>query len=253
MEMVAAFGGGLFVVACLIVGGRLMWLAKSTRGLPEFVLGAGLFFMGGVGYPLLTAALHATGLSDATRSAMIYANICVTITGMWGVAWFTRRVFRPSETWATALLFGIVACYSALALFQIVGPGVMAFIDSPNSGIWSRNAAVGCVAMSWAGIESLRYYRMQRRRLALGLADAVVTERFRLWGIAILSADAITLVNVIFMLLGIPIAGTAVGSVLVGTLGLVTAGCLWLAFVPPQFYIDRIRERAQILTGHQEA
>jgi hypothetical protein len=245
MELIAAIGGGLFVLSSLFVGGRLIWLSFKTRGLPEFMLGAGLFLMGGVGYPLMAAAVQATGLSDGARIAMLGSQMCTTIVGMSGLSWFTRHVFRPNQVWASGLMLAIIAMYIGMALAQIMGPGMMAYLAAPESGPWSGTTFAGTVVMTWAGVESLRYYGMQRKRLALGLADPVVTDRFRLWAISMLTADSITIASGIFMAMGIPIAGTAVGSALVGSLGLVTAGALSLAFVPPDFYLARVRRRAE--------
>jgi len=55
---------------------------------------------------------------------------------------------------------------------------------------------LGLVPMSWAGFESIRYYKMQSRRLLLGLADPIVTDRFRLWGLSMLAAGAITVFGI---------------------------------------------------------
>ena len=244
MELVAALGGGLFVLASLIVGGRLVLLSHKTRGLPEFLLGLGLFFMGGVGYPLMTLTTRVDSLSDMTRCTMVVAHMFTTVVGMGALAWFTRRVFRPDERWAGFLLVATIAGFVGLAAIQLVGPGPMAFIDNPKAGPWASKIFLGFIPMSWAGFESIRYYVMQRRRLALGLADPIVTDRFRLWGVAILSADAITAFGVAFNLMGVQITSTAIGSLLIGSLGLVTAGGLWLAFVPPQLYLDRFGARA---------
>ena len=244
MQIIAAFGGSLFILSSLIVGGRLMWLAKQTRGLPELTLGAGLFFMGGVGYPLMMIAILATGLSHGTRIALLATNMAATTGGMAGLAWFTRRVFRPQETWATVLMFAIVAGYTVLALVQALGPGILSYLEAPDRGSWSNSPMFGTIAMTWSGLEALRYYGLQRKRLTLGLADPVVTDRFLLWAIAILASDLVTLVSMVLKGIGIPVAASAVGSLLVGTLGLVTSGAFWLAFVPPASYVERVRQRA---------
>lgn len=244
MAWLAALGGGLFVLASLVVGARLMWLARRTRGLPEFVLGGGLFLMGGLGYPLLAVAVQARGLPAGARIAMGVGNMALTVVGMSGVAWFTRRVFRPREPWAAVLLAALALGYAALALLQIVGPGVLAALDAPDHGLWANSAWLGLVAMLWAGLESVRYYRMQRRQLALGLSDPVVADRFRLWAISILCAACISGISLGLRMLGIDTAGTAAGSLVIGTLGLVTAGYMWMAFVPPKSYLERVRARS---------
>ncbi len=240
----AAIGGGLFVIASLVVGGRLMWMARQTRGLPELTLGAALFLMGGVGYPLMSAAILARSLGNDTRTAMLVAQMISTLIGMGGIVWFTRKVFRPNAGWATVLWLGVIGAYIGLAVAQAFGPGLLAFLHAPESGPWAMGMYVGIIAMSWAGIESIRYWRMQQKRLAFGLADPVVADRFRLWGTAILTADAISLISGAFQSAGVQMAGTAAGALVVGTLGLFAASMLWLAFVPSERYLERVRRRA---------
>jgi len=244
LEVFAAIGGGLFVLASLVVGGRVMWIARRTRGVPELVLGTALFLMGGLGYPLMTVAVRGEELSDGVRSAMLVGQMITSIVGMTGLGWFTRKVFRPGAAWATALWLACVAGFVGLAVWQIVGPGLVAFLESPTTSPWHASNYIPMVLMSWAGIESMRYWSMQKKRLALGLADPVVADRFRLWGLAILTADAITILSVGFELAGVTMVGTAAGSLVVGTLGLFAAAFLWLAFVPTAGYVARVRRRA---------
>jgi hypothetical protein len=245
LDLIAAIGGGLFVLASLVVGGRVMALARRTRGAPELVLGAALFLMGGLGYPLTTVAVQAESLSDGTRSAMLVGTMVANVVGMTGLGWFTRHVFRPGVGWAKVLWLAVVATYLTLATTQIVGPGLMAFIADPETGPWHASNYLSVVLMTWAGIESFRYWTMQKKRLALGLADPVVADRFRLWALAILTADGITVLSSAFELAGVTMVGTAIGSIIVGFLGLFAAAFLWLAFVPNERYLARVRARAE--------
>jgi hypothetical protein len=244
LEIFAAIGGGLFVLASLVVGGRLVWIARQTRGLPELALGSALFLMGGVGYPLMSAAILATSLSNETRTSMLLAQMITTLLGMGGIVWFTRKVFRPGTAWATVLWLAVTGAYVGLAGAQVLGPGLLAFLHEPEKGPWAMGMYAGIVAMSWAGIESIRYWRMQLKRLALGLADPVVADRFRLWGTAILTADAISIISAGFQWAGVKMTGTASGAIVVGFLGLYAASMLWLAFVPSANYLERVRRRA---------
>ena len=243
MEVVAALGGGAFVLASLVLGGRLMLLARETRGMPEFVLGFGLFLMGGLGYPLMGIAQQATGLDLGVRVGLIVTHMAFAAVGMTGVTLFSRRVFRPTETWAAWTTPLAAAAYLALAVAQGLGGGFAEALAA--RGVWYHSTYVGTAVMGWTGWESLRYHSLMRRRLALGLADPIVVDRFRLWAISMFTAASISTIGVLLQrVFGISVNGTTAGHLLVGPLGLVVALALWLAFLPPSGYLARVRRRA---------
>lgn len=243
MELLAACGGGAFVLASLVLGARLMLLARKTRGLPEFALGFGLFLMGGIGYPLMAVAQQATQLDLGTRVGLIVTQMLFTTIGMTGVTLFTRRVFRPQEAWAAWATPLTTVSYLAFLLAQGLGGGFAEALAT--QGVWYHSTYIGIGVMGWTGWESLRYHSLMRRRLSLGLADPVVVDRFRLWAIAMFAAASISTIGVMLQrIFGISVNGTTAGHLLVGPLGLLIAGALWLAFLPPASYLARVRRRA---------
>lgn len=243
MELIAAVGGGAFVLASLVLGARLMLLSIKTRGLPEFTLGAALFLMGGIGYPLMAVAQQATELDQGLRHALIAIQMMLSGVGMWGIAFFTRRVFRPTTGWALLSVVGIAGGYLCCALVQLSGPGLAGVLA--NEGPWFISTYLGIATMLWAATESFSYFRMLRKRMAIGLADAVTTDRFRLWSLAIYSSSAISVIAMLLQnVFGLAVNGTTVGHLVVGPLGLFAALALWLAFLPPDAYLRRVERRA---------
>jgi hypothetical protein len=103
-------------------------------------------------------------------------------------------------------------------------------------GFWVRAGSY-----AWSAAEAGRYYGLMRRRLAVGLADPVVADRFRLWAI---SSSAITAAFLVFYMgkLWAENVATSV-PVLAATsaVGLIAALSMWLAFVPPAAYLRRFR------------
>jgi hypothetical protein len=241
--VLAALGGGAFVLASLVLGGRLMWLSTRTGEIPERVMGFGLFLMGGVSYPLMLVALLGEGLAEGTRVAMVVAQMLFNTAGMTALAWFNRRVFRPHEAWSAVLVALVAVGYLGAAALQILGPGVVDFLET-RGGPWQLSGFVSILATGWGAFESLRYHALLRRRMELGLAQPVVADRFRLWGVAMGCAAFITLVSQGLEAMGIAVNATVVGGLLVGSLGLVIAVSLWLAFFPPQAYLARVEARA---------
>jgi hypothetical protein len=240
MRALAAIGGGAFVLASLLVSLRLLALARRTRGLPEFQIGLGLLLMGGIGYPVSTLARL---LRDIELQTALFAfHGVISFTGQSAIALFTWRVFRREEAWARALAFAFMALIAMVALWQTLDPGWRVFA-SEERGPWTLLPAFSLVALGWAGIESLLYHAKLRRRLALGLADAVTTDRLRLWSVAMLAAFTISLSVQVLRAMGVTTTGEVTGLI-VGPLGVVAAGAMWLAFLPPQRYLAWVAERA---------
>ena len=96
------------------------------------------------------------------------------------------------------------------------------------------------VPIGWGAVESLRYWALLRRRLALGLAEPVVVDRFRLFGVAMGAGLFANTATVVCQILDIEIVGTAAGTVAVSP-AMLAAVALWLAFLPPRAYLARVQ------------
>ena len=117
------------------------------------------------------------------------------------------------------------------------------------------------LVFGWAFVESFRYYIMMRRRVALGLAEPVVTNRFLLWtlwtaGLTILPlvVTAVRAVQLAHFGASDPASGlvfseeaawslAVVRSTVMGV-GPVIIAALWLSFFPPRSYVGWVRARA---------
>jgi hypothetical protein len=240
MLIVAAVGGGAFVLASLIVSLRLLALARRTRQLPEFLIGLGLLLMGGIGYPLSTVArlVHPVEL----QVGLLVFHGVLSLIGQSGVALFNWRVFRREEPAARSVALGFIGAMSAVYLWQAVAPGWRAYAES-DAGPWVWAPVFSLFVLAWASAESLAYHAKLRKRLALGLADAVTTDRLRLWGIAMLAAFTTSALALLLRALGVPMRGGITG-LFVGPLGIVSASAMWLAFMPPQRYVGWVAARS---------
>ena len=170
-----------------VVGVRLVRLGRRDED-GRALLYLGLYF-------LLHASL-ATGFSLATylgwsdvdlalpdlAARVLNAGFFVFSTlGLAFLLLFTQLTFRASSPVARSIVAGLtmLMSVSVVALGASEGFGVRV-LNGP--AYWVHFAArVACWA--WVAFESLRYWGRQRRRLALGLADPVVSNRFLLWGL----------------------------------------------------------------------
>ena len=234
MLVLAAIGGGAFFLASTVVSIRLLLLARRTRALPELLIGSGLLVLGAIGYPL-AIAVDATADLPALQTALSMMHALLQTLGEGAIAVFTWRVFRPEAGWARGLVFGFFGGLAVLAAWQILGPGWAAFA-AHKAGPWEYLTVFTLFALGWAGAEAMLYHRKLVRRLALGLADAVSTNRMALWSISILSAFSISALVAALRATGHEMNPRAMGIVL-GPLGLVSAGSMWLAFLPPHRYL----------------
>ena len=66
-----------------------------------------------------------------------------------------------------------------------------------SPAVWRSVLSVAFLAtFAWTSSEALRYYGLMRRRFALGLADAVVVNRFLIWGGGAAISTALTVAPV---------------------------------------------------------
>lgn len=239
MQILGGILGGSFVVASLLVGIRLVCLAASTRKAPELLIGAGLLLLAVLGYPLMTVARRAQALADPTQSALaLVAGVCLAL-GAVLLTLFVQRVFHAGSRSARKLVALYATALAGVFLWQTLAPGWWMWV-SEQHGAWAAARWLFLVPISWGGFEALHYHGMLRRRLALGLADPVVTDRFRLYGVAMLAGFAANCGTVVLQVMHIEVVGTAIGAIVVSPAG-IAAVLLWLAFLPPAAYTRRLR------------
>ena len=79
-----------------------------------------------------------------------------------------------------------------------------------------------------------------RRRAAIGLADPVLTDRFRLWASGALSGLAMLLCSVPPQVLSRDHPLQGVSLLVLALMGLAATASYWFAFFPPAWYRSRL-------------
>jgi hypothetical protein len=230
------------LVASSVLGFRLLRLAARTREIPELAIGTSFIAAGVVGYVLMLMGSPGNQNLPAEQVLVFFAAGYALIG--FGVACtyvFIWRTFRPDAVWARWLALAGCAALACSALPEM-GSGAGQLVER-NALFW-----IGIVARvgagAWGGVEALRWWMLLQRRLALGLADAVVANRFLLWGCANVCTFSIFL-STAFITPGNDEGVLTAGAiVLISSLTLTTAATQWLAFFPSSGYEGWIRQRA---------
>lgn len=244
VELLAAIGGVAFILASLVMGLRLLLLARRTREVPELAVGLALFLMGGLAYPVLAVARFATPLSEALRIALALFALLLYGVGTVGIAVFNWRVFRPSEPWARTAVLGLASALVGSMLLEALTPGLReAALHNRGAGLRVFFLLIG-VPIAWASYESLRFHGLLVKRIKFGLGDPVVADRMWLWGISTFAAFVTNLATSVAAFFGVDFAVSPFGALLIAPLGLVAASAMWLAFFPPESYTRRVAARA---------
>jgi hypothetical protein len=235
----------LFIVTVTGVGVRMLLLARRSHGRPELLMGTGMVLVGAIGYPGGIASGFGRPVHDLILPLWL-GSALVTQAGITLIYAFTWQVFRPETRWGRAL----VVIGAASMLGGLVGAAV-AMVGAPpdaSSSLVARDwmflsmvGYSGCFL--WSAIEGLVQYRMARRRVAIGLADPVVANRFWLWGLFGLAATGVNVVSAIGNGLGVDPSRTPFVLVPMGVLGFVASAVMYLAFLPPPWYLGFVRAR----------
>ncbi len=239
IEALQAVSGTIYLLTITAVGLRMLQLSRRTGKRPELLIGLSLLLGGTVGATLEAAGMGAGQgeLGPAAAGRLLFAGKLFVAASLVCQCLFIRTVFRPGEAWSAALVSGILAI-PAVAFAGFAASGTFATGELPLT--WFSVELVGRVAASiWLVAEALRYYAMMKKRLALGLADPVVTNRFLLWAFAGLG-------GIVLMLTSVPPALFPGNQSLLMSLDLLVFACFGcaisiaygLAFFPPARYLD---------------
>lgn len=240
----------LYFVTVLVVGVRLLWLSHRTGGMPERLLGLQFLVGSGIAWPVVLFGLLSIvpGTEPAPHIPWMiglgYLGLDVSLVFQ---LLFVRCVFRPEEAWARALVV-LGAVYIAASYVAL---GLSGHFRNPVfAGLWYwLHYLPPALCACWVTYEAFRYYGILRKRLALGLADPVVTNRFLLWGSASVCGMVIVALGASPTLYqGLDLATVAkISSAVLSAmslLGVVAVALYWLTFFPTRAYLGWIARRA---------
>jgi hypothetical protein len=244
VEHLRWIGFGAFFVSSLVIGGRLLLLARRTGQIPEFLMGVATLGLGPFGYGLSMLAYALASHSLALSATLMGSALLAMQVGAIAQYLFVWTVFRRESRWARAVIWTAIAALIAGYAGDLVENGL---VNRRSGGFWLwLGSGTRAAVLGWSALESLRYHRVVRHRARLGLADPVVAAGFLLWGVGSAAAFAGALLgHVTRILTGQGVAEFPLLSLLVSLLGLTAAIAMWLAFLPTPAYLRFVRARAQ--------
>jgi len=238
--MLGIAGIAVFFAVGLVVSVRLLGLWKQSRRLPELLAGLGLLGIGPLGFCVIMAGVvlfAGTPLGSVCRAT----GIGLQALGFVATAVFTWRVFRPGSRWARGLATAFCVSLLLISVACALAPSRSgAMLLHHHLDAWLKIACLG-----WGALESLRYWRVTQQRVALGLADPLVSASFLAWGIS-LGAGALGFALIWTALVALePGEHLGVGVQLaLSACGIAAAAGLYFAFLPPKAYARRLASHA---------
>jgi len=237
----------LFVATTAMVGVRMLLLARRTGERPELLMGAGMALVGGIGYPGGILSRFGLGSVGEMNFWLWFFSTACTQVGIALIYAFTWRVFRAKAAWAKLLVIGGIGFMGA-GLAGMAHALVSAPPNADSALVTRGPIFVGMVGYAagflWTALEGFHHYGMARRRLALGLTDPIVANRFFLWGFFGLMASSLTAIAAVSALLGGKPSGTPVTMLPMGVLGAAAAAAMYLAFFSPAWYTGWLARHA---------
>ncbi len=243
----AALGCTLaFVVTAAIVAARLLALARATRGLPELTCGLALGLIVALGLPVRLVGDAVVGTHRGLGIALLIASGVSFAAGWTALAVFTWKVFRPDSFLVGWTVRGAILVFAGSTLAE--ASRLLALQDvsmARHLSSWSFVTLFTAELLyGWTGFEALRCYRQFRRRLALGLADPVVTNRFLLWAI-VMGCSMISLGAPLYAgWIGLSPLELAEVQLTTALAGLPCTAALYLAFLTPRSYRNWVLRRS---------
>jgi hypothetical protein len=239
LDILAAVSGGLYLVTMTGLGIRLLLLSRRNGTKAELWLA--IAFLAGGSFGASAEVIGARFVADPGAAFwLVGLGKLTSAIGLRFYDWFCWRVFRPSERWAGALFFGLAAG-AALAVVLFFATGTLE--RGADRGWFWLELVVRVGSPIWLTAESLRFWSQMRRRVAVGLADPLVTDRFRLWATGALSGLVMLLCSVPPQILPMDHPFQKLSLLTLGVMGLAATAAYWFAFFPPEWYRSRVAAR----------
>ena len=235
MELFGLIGVATYSAVGLIVGLRLLRLARRTGEWPERLIGGGFLAGSMFGYPTLVAADRLMSAAPDAALILFFAGWMGLVTAAVCLLAFWQRVYHPARLAARGT-FLVGSALLVVSLFGIVLTHSAGAKAATNAWYLPGLAAQGA-AYAINGWSSARYWRMLRRRLSLGLVDPIVVNRILLWSAAAWAITLQYLYSTGFAVVTGESSVTGFGIALVSSLGMIAAGTMLLAFFPPRSYL----------------
>jgi hypothetical protein len=237
LRLLGAISVAVFTLTILIVGVRLLLLARRTGKPPELWLGLAMS-VPVVGNVVVVVGLDA-GLPDALGWPIAAVGSLIINLGFAAIGAFNWQVYRPGARWARRLTWAIVVAAVAMPATSLFLPHTagQSLMYWPEFGL-----RAGCYL--WGAGEAFRYFRVMQRRVRFGLGDPLVANRFLLWGLGC----GFGLLMLIGLTVGrVPASGDVRSAIEAAgaAFGLPAAVCIWLAFFGPAWYRRNFEARAQ--------
>lgn len=238
-----------FFLVTGIVAVRLLLLSRRTGELPERLMGAGLLALAFVYVPLMASTGMGRRPVGEVNLHLVFVATLVLWAGFSAIVGFTWKTFRPTEGWATVLMLALSSGAAAFATGLIgalyASPPEMSSFEAGK--LWTGLLRIPMLAsFAWTGVEGIRAYRMSRKRMALGLGDASVTNQFLLWGVIGCAQIAIHSVSLLLHFSGTGMMTSPTGLLVVALGSGVGAVCMYLVFMPPVAYTRWVMARAAL-------
>jgi hypothetical protein len=244
VQLFALLGVSIYCLASLVVGARLLLLARRTGERPELLIGMAFVTGGTAGYTLTVASIQLQDSTPELSRTLYYLGMLMLVSGAGCLYRFWQRVYHPGNAKAAALCYAaILAMFVALAAQWAT---TTASSNLPESNWYRFQLFVQTGAYAINVFANGRFYRTLQRRVAIGLADPIVANRVMLWA----AGSAVVVVQysytIALVLMAAPGERAAANPAIISALGIAVSVLIVLAFFPPPVYRRFIAERAPV-------
>jgi hypothetical protein len=235
-------GVSAYCLVSLVVGVRLLLLARRTREQPEFLIGTAILTGGCLGYTLAVASMQVRDGSPELARTLYYLGMPLISLCAACLYRFWQKLYHPDDKWAS---WAVVGSALVLSLALVAQWATTTAGSNAAASPWYRlQLPLQAGAYAINVFASIRFHAALRRRVALGLADPIVANRVLLWALAA-AAVCLQYAYTIGLVWMAPVGGQPdANPVLISALGITAASLMVLAFFPPRAYVQLVSRRA---------